>query len=549
MGSSKKHKKDRDSSSSASKSKSKHKEKLRAPSPPEIRAESSSTAAAVSASSSGRDRERGDRERERERERRHRDANKHRDAEKPTERRRERERSRERQPSGAQHHHNHQHGSASGSGARRPDLDYRSDDSDVVEVPMAPPAPKISAEQQLQQQPKQPQPPPPPSVSAARRSPSPIPENGAGDCLSVAETNKLRAKLGLKPLDVGDGGSTSADGAAAAEPSRPRDPAHAGLSMHKDEWGEFLHKPADNLASKLEAEKLREKIRQRKERRLHEERLRRVRKLGDEDDADDINVWLDRSRDKERNRMDAAKRAAALEEQDDQMDDGGEVQQRRGDAARRKAAAASYTDRHLKGLKVDHEMDAFGEGKTVILTLKDSDVLNDEEGDTLINVNMVDDERYKKNTVNKKLNPNSYGYNVYEEQFDHLGNPIERNILSKYDEEADDVVRKNFTIGEDREDERARQRRLQEIKTKLAGKRLETLDEPLTRLASDTYTEDEMAAKFKKPKKRVKKLRQKLKADDLQPLPGENLNTAAHHGRRRRADNDAVHTDDIKREF
>ena len=55
----------------------------------------------------------------------------------------------------------------------------------------------------------------------------------------------------------------------------------------------------------------------------------------------------------------------------------------------------SYNDRHLRGLRVDHELDAFSEGKTVILTLKDHDVL-DEEGDSLINVNMVDDERYKK---------------------------------------------------------------------------------------------------------------------------------------------------------
>lgn len=54
-----------------------------------------------------------------------------------------------------------------------------------------------------------------------------------------------------------------------------------------------------------------------------------------------------------------------------------------------------YSDRHLKGLKVDHAVDAFDDGKTVILTLKDHAVL-DEDADTLINVNMVDNERYKK---------------------------------------------------------------------------------------------------------------------------------------------------------
>lgn len=339
-------------------------------------------------------------------------------------------------------------------------------DSDVVEVPIAPPAPKIS------------------NIIASRRSPSPIPENGAGDCLSVAETNKLRAKLGLKPLEENSSGA----GPSSKEDSGPKTDA-SGLPMHTDEWGEFVHKPADNIATKLEAEKLREKFRQKKEKRMVEERLKRVKRLGDEEEVDDINVWLDRSRDKEKNRVEAAKRAKMLEEMDDQFGVSALVQQEMRDT-RRKA----YTDRHLKGLKVDHEMDSFGEGKTVILTLKDADVLNDEEGDTLINVNMVDDERYKKNTENRKMNPNSYGYDVYEDQFDHFGNPIERNVLGKYDEDIDGgaAVRKHFTIGENLEDERDRQRRLLEVKTKLAGKRLESLDEPTVRLASDTYTEDEM---------------------------------------------------------
>lgn len=335
----------------------------------------------------------------------------------------------------------------------------------MVEVPIAPPAPKIST-----------------IVAAPRRSPSPIPENGAGDCLSVAETNKLRAKLGLKPLEETAGPSKD-------DSSGPKKDA-SGLPMHSDEWGEFVHKPADNIATKLEAEKLREKFRQKKEKRMLEEKLKRVKRLGDEEEVDDITVWLDRSRDKEKNRTEADKRAKMLEEMDDQFGVSALVQQELRDS-RRKA----YTDRHLKGLKVDHEMDSFGEGKTVILTLKDQDVLNDKEGDTLINVNMVDDERYKKNTENRKLNPNSYGYDVYAEQFDHFGNPIERDVLSKYDEDIDGgaSTRRNFTIGENLENERDRQRRLLEVKSKLAGKRLESLDGPSIWLASDTYTEDEMS--------------------------------------------------------
>ena len=115
--------------------------------------------------------------------------------------------------------------------------------------------------------------PPAPLISKPSRSPSPIPENGAGDCLSIAETNKLRAKLGLKPLEVGN--SSSSAPATSAEGSSKNGEGHP---MHKDEWGEFYHKPADNLASKIEAEKLREKFRQKKEKRLLEEKLKKVKR-------------------------------------------------------------------------------------------------------------------------------------------------------------------------------------------------------------------------------------------------------------------------------
>lgn len=133
--------------------------------------------------------------------------------------------------------------------------------------------------------------------------------------------------------------------------------------------------------------------------------------------------------------------------------------------ARRKA----YSDKHLKGLRVDHDMDDFTEGKTVILTLKDNDVLNEEDGDTLVNVNMLDNERYAKNVKNKKLNPQSYGYNVYEEQYDELGNPIERGILEKYDEDLDGNKKKksNFVIGENLEEEREHRRKLLEVILKI----------------------------------------------------------------------------------
>lgn len=79
-----------------------------------------------------------------------------------------------------------------------------------------------------------------------------------------------------------------------------------------------------------------------------------------------------------------------LEELDEQFGISEVIEQEK-----RERAHKQYTDKHLKGLRVDHDLDNFGEGKTVVLTLKDQGVL-DEDDDVLVNVNMLDDERYKK---------------------------------------------------------------------------------------------------------------------------------------------------------
>ncbi|XP_037033682.1 U4/U6.U5 tri-snRNP-associated protein 1 [Bradysia coprophila] len=415
--------------------------------------------------------------------------------------------------------HEPRHGSSrSARGSNRDD--YHSDSSDVVEVIDPPPAPIISSKP-----PPAPsissRPPPAPIISRPARSPSPIPEGGAGDVLSISETNKLRAKLGLKPLEVDSQPSNQ-------EPRKSAD----GLKMHKDEWGEFLHKPADNIAEKLQAEKLREKFRQKKEKRQIDSKLKSVKGLGESDDFDDINAWIEHSREKEKSKVEAQKRAQMLEEMDAEFT--------KPDV--RKANRNNYGEKSLKGLKVGHGLDSFGEGKTIILTLKDHEVLAEDE-DELINVNMVDDERYKKNTEVKKKNPNKYGYDVYEEQFDQFGEQINRNVLGKYDEEIDGVQSSSFSIGENLADVQAQKRRLLEIKTKLAGKRLESLDDTSLKLASDVYTDDEIA-KFKKPKKKVKKLRQHLKAEDLLPLGGSS-ESSKDYGKRLRVHNESVDNDDV----
>jgi len=93
------------------------------------------------------------------------------------------------------------------------------------------------------------------------------------------------------------GPSKSTPSTSSNQQESKRSGAEKDLSSYKDEWGEFLHKPADNIKEKKEAEKLREKLKQRKEKRFLEERLARIRTLGESDEeTDNVTKWVDRNK-------------------------------------------------------------------------------------------------------------------------------------------------------------------------------------------------------------------------------------------------------------
>lgn len=99
---------------------------------------------------------------------------------------------------------------------------------------MVPPPPKISRQ-------ATPPPPPPPAISSVESKST----SGAGDSLSIEETNRIRAKLGLKPLQV-DEKPTSVEVKADNDykNSTEKAAAEAGLDIINDDLGEFVHKPA-----------------------------------------------------------------------------------------------------------------------------------------------------------------------------------------------------------------------------------------------------------------------------------------------------------------
>ncbi|XP_066597761.1 U4/U6.U5 tri-snRNP-associated protein 1 isoform X2 [Prorops nasuta] len=425
---------------------------------------------------------------------------KSRDTKKKRHRSRSRSYSPEREKS-EKHRHHKKH-------RRKERKDYDSD----VEIVNVPPPPKISKSSHLST-------PPPPEISK-QHSPSPAKGGASQTSLSIEETNRLRAKLGLKPLEV--------DNTSKDDPNKI-----------KDDLGEFYHKPAPNANEKLKTEKLKEKVGLQKQKRQIEATLSKVKGLGECDSDDDTKAWVAKNRQLQKEKKKAEERAKMLDQLDEEFGIGNLVKEEI-NYTRNKA----YTEKDLRGLKVEHNVENFEEGRTVILTLKDQGVL-EENGDVLVNVNMEDDERYKKNILNKTKKP---GYDAYDDDnFDEFGMP-KKVVLEKYDEEIEGVKKDAFALGMVNTAE-IKQRKADIVKQKLANKRLETLTMAEPKLASEYYNEEELT-KFKKPKKKVRKIRSKkkiLKADDLVPDGNDYLKDLG--SRRRKVeepkDSDTLDVDDL----
>ncbi|CAH0581080.1 unnamed protein product [Chrysodeixis includens] len=329
--------------------------------------------------------------------------------------------------------------------------------------------------------------------TAERSQSPPSTSGGAQESLSVDETNKLRAKLGLKPLEHAE------------------KPAEDGKI--KDDLGEFYHKPAANISQQKKSEKIREKLEVRKEKRKIEQKLQTTL-LAEESEDDDAVAWVQKSREIDKQKREAAKRAAMLDEMDAVF---GVSELVAAEAAQERQQ--SYSRHMLRGLRVAHDIDAIADERDVVLTLADKEVLAEDKEDVLVNVNIVDDERTKKNLLEAKKA--KAGYRAYDDEADleaaALG--FARPVLAKYDDEIhkgrDDKTR-GFHIGDDHVLEAKHFRDLMRQERLQGGgeKRLESLHLPQLRLASDYLDEHEIQAKFKKSKRKGK-IRKKAKHEPI----------------------------------
>uniref|UniRef100_A0A8C2B1M1 Spliceosome associated factor 1, recruiter of U4/U6.U5 tri-snRNP n=1 Tax=Cyprinus carpio TaxID=7962 RepID=A0A8C2B1M1_CYPCA len=315
----------------------------------------------------------------------------------------------------------------------------------------------------------------------------PGPKSASGDAsLSIEETNKLRAKLGLKPLDLNE---NKKEAGTKEEP--------------------LLAEAINPVHIKQQAE-MREKLAALKEKRLLNQKLGKVKVLGDEEPwLDDTAAWVERSRKLAKEKEMAEKRAKLLEEMDEEFGVSNLVEQEFAQERR-----DAYSSGDLKGLKVQHKMESFREGETVILTIEDKGVLEEEE-DVLVNVGLVDKEKAEKNVELKKKKPD---YKPYEEEesVDDMVVFKPKSVLSKYDEEIEGEKKKSFRLSAGGFVGGERERELQAIRENLRSQ-AQSLDMPALTLASEYYTPHEMVG-FKKTKCKVKKIRKKekiLKVDEV----------------------------------
>lgn len=328
-----------------------------------------------------------------------------------------------------------------------------------------------------------------------------------GGSLTIQQTNELRAKLGLKPLEADDSESQSNETSSKSQD---------------------VHAPAANLTELKKTAALREKMAAIREKRRVNAMLGKIKTLGESDDeGDSAAAWVMRSRQLDEDRRLAEQRAQMLEEMDSEFGIGSLIEEEFGSAKKQ-----MYTSKDLKGLRVEHDQQMIKEGKSVILTLKDKGVLDEDADDTLINVNIIDDERAAKNVENKKKKP---GYQAYDDsEFDEYGTLKVRDVLEKYDEVIHGDKKESFELDDKGKYDTEYERQMQHMKATLHSQ-AERLTLPPPTVASEFFTHAEMeeAATFKKVTKKKRKLRKKVvvTADDLLGLEDD---AATNLGSRKR---------------
>lgn len=309
------------------------------------------------------------------------------------------------------------------------------------------------------------------------------------DAISIAETNKIRAALGLKPLPVPGAGPTfkasKDDGSSSEEDVGST--LESRQAQGYDNWNK-LQKEAD---AKAQREARNEAIKKARDTAKRYSKLE-GKGLGEADDTTELDTksWLaqKKKREKKLEREKLRKLEEERAEREQQPD---------------------YTAEDLAGVKVGHELEDFEGGGEQILTLKDATIEQyEEEGDELENFDLKEREALKERLNIKLKKP------VYDPT---EANDPEGSILKHYDETIEGKKRKLFTL--DGQGSSAEER---EAKRQLVGENLkaQSISLDITKEASISDYAALSEAKIKKLKKnKVKTTRKRVvDEDDIWPL-------------------------------
>ncbi|KAK6604801.1 sart-1 family protein [Botrytis cinerea] len=237
------------------------------------------------------------------------------------------------------------------------------------------------------------------------------------DAISIEETNRIRASLGMKPLAVP--GATGPIFKQA--PSAPAEDVGSTLESRQAEGYDNYRKIQEAEETKRKREAKAEAIKKARDTAKRFAKLE-GKGLGEADDDGDLDAkaWLMKQKKRQKEIEKARKKEQELAEAE-------------------AAAAAEYTAKDLAGVRVGHELDTFVEGEDQVLTLKDTTIdENEEEGDELENLDLREREKLSDKLELKKKKP------VYNPNDDDDSG--DRKILAQYDEDIDGKKGKRFTL-------------------------------------------------------------------------------------------------------
>jgi U4/U6.U5 tri-snRNP-associated protein 1 len=235
------------------------------------------------------------------------------------------------------------------------------------------------------------------------------------DAASIEEINKLRKSMGMKPLPVP---GKAAEEAPAAEVDED---APSTLETRQAQAYDNFKKAQEAEAAKKKREERAAAVKKARE-KAQRFAVLEGKGLAELDEVADLDAksWLKH----QKKRQKEIAKARKLEEEQ---------------AAAEAAAAKEYTSRDLTGIKVGHDVSSFLDGDEQVLTLKDTNVLDESANeDELENLDLREREKLKERLELKKKKP------IYDpNDIDETG---ERGILSHYDEEIDGKKKKLFTL-------------------------------------------------------------------------------------------------------